>query len=577
MGPSLGKYLTASYIAARLGQDFAANAAAAGLPADEVAGAGECFDSAGPLLAGVFLPQLFLHDEIMRPEISLLEEAAGEWATARELITTLARCRETLERLNKNPGPAVESIPDLRKTAADGESIIPVAEHYDPSLDAFTARAKTIDYIGPHPLSSVTRPDEWPWYEIAVARKTGLLVANIASAAAAQPPPSKAGKAFAAGALISHAANVAGADYLNAVVGGPRRLHRYRHRLAENVTETWIKTTHPDQVPGLPAIRDTLNALAADSNATAMVQQILEGALRSTYPECNTKPIPAFSTLLQRAVRHIELLLSFEDMPEPRLPAPSVQDQIDQKVPPDVDGPTGTTSSGLTTVSNPGTFDTPFKDSEWWEWLLLLLPLWREIIKKLLELWAWFRLAVGLDHPDDFRTDQDVQQLVSSPNYLELIKKLGEAEALLYESSASFKDALVRAGMLYPSEEDLNIDPFADLVGVNHEDRRFHTSYPEGERKWFIFPDTPVEEPSSPSYQRMGNDFDSIFAPGAGLPWTVGELATSLLIAAHRQEWAPSENMNLDADRHLGHLCWRMDSAPGDRPVVLTVLGFNEF
>ena len=69
-------------------------------------------------------------------------------------------------------------------------------------------------------------------------------------------------RSFAFGVLSSYHGNACGSAYLEQVVGGPRRSHRFRNRVARNAIGSWFAQTRPE-VNAAYAIPPTSYASAA--------------------------------------------------------------------------------------------------------------------------------------------------------------------------------------------------------------------------------------------------------------------------------------------------------------------------
>jgi hypothetical protein len=95
---------------------------------------------------------------------------------------------------------------------------------------------------------------QWAWRDVFLSRLTTAFVANT-QALATTPRQ----RAFALGTLAGAAGNLLGSAYLNAVVGGPRRSHQLRHRLAAYSVGAWFRDNEPQYAGTLASIRHDLS------------------------------------------------------------------------------------------------------------------------------------------------------------------------------------------------------------------------------------------------------------------------------------------------------------------------------
>ncbi|MFG1774589.1 hypothetical protein ACGFIX_33840 [Nocardia salmonicida] len=521
---------------------------------------------------GSLLYQILLESDESNRDVQILEEANRHWRTVRELLNRVDEIRVQLEAWNANPeAVTVQQLADL---AVRGESkVVELSVSTKHFLD-YIETIKAVDYIDPHPLSTKAVPVDWPWSEIVTARKTGLFAANLVRAAAEEVVYVRQASAFASGSLIGYATAAASKNYLNDVVGGPRRSHRYRHRLAENATDTWFRSRFAPETLGLDEVKSHLDSVIADAAVMDVLRGVVSTALRATYPECSQRQLPDLKEAAVRASRHIELLLGFDDLDPPTPPSLETEMKMEE-------AHLGTTSSALSTghVAPPGSFSNTiesFENATWAEWVFgwpfLLI---QEIVIKIVELLNALGVATGLIDPNSPQSQGQVEALVTGQEFIELIANLIELQNNLYESYCDLLDALKFAGLLYPSNVDLKGPLWSQFCSISRENTLFRLP----SISVLAYPTTLIEEPHSLlSPLRYGDSPISVFSPNPRLLWTADSLGADLLAAFFKDDLQSiEENLNLDADRGYGHLCWRLDSEPGDTPLVVTLLGYDEF
>lgn len=128
--------------------------------------------------------------------------------------------------------------------------------------------------------------------------------------------------AFAVGASASYGANVAGSAFLGHAVGGPRRSHRHRDRLARNAVGSWLATHHPAAMsPSAMAGRITFGSVANLALPTP-VELLIGDALTDTFDLSRTLQMPDLQVGYRRLIEHLTLLDRFA---RPAVPAPPGQ------------------------------------------------------------------------------------------------------------------------------------------------------------------------------------------------------------------------------------------------------------
>ena len=154
----------------------------------------------------------------------------------------------------------------------------------------------------------------WDWSNLLIGRRTDAFVRELARLAA-----DTGTRAFAFGALSGYGANASGSAYLDTVVGGPRRAHRFRDRLARNAVGTWLLAHHPT----IPSPSDLAASIRFGAptrpSLPPRLEQLVLDALAGTFDLSADPPVPDLQRGYRRLVRHLELLDAFV---RPAVPSP---------------------------------------------------------------------------------------------------------------------------------------------------------------------------------------------------------------------------------------------------------------
>ena len=124
-------------------------------------------------------------------------------------------------------------------------------------------------------------------------------------------------RAFALGTLAGAAGNFFGSGYLNAVVGGPRRSHELRHRLAAYSVGDWLRDNEPNYSGTLAETRAALTfGESGTPGLPSDLKAIAQDALQRTYSS-GTAALPDLDTGYRNLLEHLSLLGDFTLPPVP--------------------------------------------------------------------------------------------------------------------------------------------------------------------------------------------------------------------------------------------------------------------
>lgn len=537
-------------------------AAAPGLDPAVVTEVNASFGASGPFMLGALYQHLLRHAGPSAAEVSHLDRAATLWQTAIAVSQRIAALRSTVDGLATSP-PDVGKIDVVNQAVADAAGI-------QADLTALLGQARTlidalrpVDYLGTHPVAAGRAVADWPWFELSIGRRSGAFVANLALLTQSSPHNTVAARAFAHGALVGYAANAKGGDYLNDVVGGARRGHPYRHKLAANTVGSWLSVNDPGHTMALPALRDLVGATPVGA-----IDDLVTAALGLTYPTLAAKPLPDVSAAVTTMARHLDLLTRFTPLPLPANSATAVLKLVDST------GAGGVVEGQLTPqalhpLAPPGYFseESPFEDNTALDWIFAPCEALAWVLGKIVEAFNWVAVEMGLIDRGSPGAASQAQAVVTSQGYLVLVDLCRTLQYRLYSECQDALTAVKLLGIAYPEQPDLPAHPYRQFTKIPRRDRTFHLP-PADPAKYLEYPTTAMELPlSAPSPRAVD-----------ALPTTIldaSSYAVTLLAASADPAPQPAaENANTDADRGAGALCWQLVTPPGVNPLTAAVLAY---
>lgn len=274
----------------------------------------------GMAALGALLDQLVRHAASDGRELDLLERAGALWSEGVALYAALGGCRNAIETALQ--APLDPASPELFNNAANDLRLLGLNVSQSGKLDRIEALRRDVmqlAHLPEHPRQRDLPLPQWNWGDVLLARRTDALV-RAGYRLADQP----ALNACAFGMLSGHAANACGSAYLAQVVGGPRRLHRYRDRVAANALGSWFAQAHPELARLAPVAE--LMRFGADPAAPALpaeVESMLMLALSDACDPPRAPPLPDLQLGYARMLRHMTLLDGFVMPGAPAEPAPS--------------------------------------------------------------------------------------------------------------------------------------------------------------------------------------------------------------------------------------------------------------
>ena len=243
-------------------------------------------------------------------ELELLTKARGLWQRAvalyEELRTAriefeLALLRDDIEAPLDILNMGIDRLKRVRNDALDMEA----------ELEAIRSEISQLRHVSTHPRQEDELSATWRWGDAFVGRRSWAFVRAMFAGAEDDHRT-----ALAVGALAGYAGNVAGSAYLGHAVGGPRRLHRFRDRLARNTLGAWMRDRAATPAPGELAAR-IVEAVDPERHdppeLSPEIAQHIGQALAAAFP---TRPPIDVALGFRRMIDHLERLEGFH-MPAP--------------------------------------------------------------------------------------------------------------------------------------------------------------------------------------------------------------------------------------------------------------------
>jgi hypothetical protein len=542
-------------------------------------------------LLGTFVDHLLMHSASTGPEIEILDQASDLWASGRAVYDVAGSVRTDVEAIFADPtapgaptrfNAAMAALIGLRAKLATIQA----------GLDSVGSDITEWRHLpNPHPRQKDTTISQWDWGDRFLARRTEAFVRATFKYA----EDSRA-SAFALGALACYAGNVAGSAYLGHVVGGPRRSHPRRDRVARNVVGAWIRTHRT--LPSLQALRASIlhNGAAGKSRGLRPdLENFIQQSLKDAFPGM---PQADLSGGFVRLERHLALLASFVLPPKPVPPSPALMStmasigsdgSIDIAAQPDPgegpDGPEPPPGPDPDPTSPPQARD----DSSGKGCLigLLVVTALYFLIDGIVDLAEGKKYdpfgdlenvntGGGSDDGDVTATSAQLVALASSSGGTLMVMELFSIQMTVWQAMQDALITLVTKGLVYP-EELANFSQFTALGPLSPWPMRTEAATNEG---YLAFPSGPVEHPTATAspFPIGATPFTFVDMPSSPAPFQSAptEAVRVWLQVARREQ--DSVNYDLDADRGHHATCWQVadHTSIGDDPVVVDMLAYTQ-
>jgi hypothetical protein len=525
---------------------------------------------------GALTDHLLAHASSDGSELAMLETAAGLWRDGLAIYNDISAARAALESSLTDPG-APDAVAKFQQANALLTGMEQRTTEIVNAAMALPAQFSPPRYLARHPRQEDRKTSDWNWGDLFLARRTDAFVRNLAAAAGHD----SAGRAFAFGALAGYGGNVAGSAYQSRTVGGPRRAHPYRDRLARYAGGGWLR----EHRPGLPPLKKLAQMLrwgapVLPPQLPSQIAELLSDTLSATYDLRVTAPLPDVELGYQRLLRHVELLAAFE---MPPLPAPlSVALEIRKAANPDAYPPLETgvkpASAG---GSPPGGAPSSASDSEetkqktCWAGLLAFLAAVLIALACIFTLGGFCGGSAPKKDPSfpDPQPGTNGQALTAFANTTEAVHICDVLEQLqnyMWQSFSDAADYLAVLGLIYPNQLQLAQPVHAQFTSAPAAAPFPHRASVHANAGYEVPPTTLIEHSAGGP-----PPFGTLATPASYVAGAV-RISLSLWEQLARGD-ADSFNFDMDADRDSGHHCW--DIAAGsinDDPVPELALAYPQ-
>jgi hypothetical protein len=567
---------------------------------------------------GALTPHLLWHAASDGTELNLAERAATLWRAGLELYKLIGKHRADLEGALADPtnpdaglkfNRAMQTRDVIAAAMAGKEAQIAILRD-----DIYNA-----GFPGPHPRQEDEALKHWTWADVFLARRTDAFARAIWIRASDMET-----SAFAFGVMSSYGANVCGSAYLGQVVGGPRRSHRYRDRLARNAVGSWFALNQPASA-SLRDLADTIQFGLLAPTLPSSIETLLTNALTETYDMGRTPPLPDLQLGYGRLIRHLRALDSFR-MPEPPAlpqepflskifadpasqPFSVVQAAISAAANPIASGGGG----GVTPLTAPGnppqSGSVGAQDSKSnskldcgaflealaiWSILSIVLfgPCWEDwangrdckIWEKMKQDWAdwWASMGGGqgagvsqTGSNTGFLTTGGLAAASQSSQVTDLIYSLYDLHNRCWEALNAAAWYLARTGLIYP-DELLSRKVFAGFLTTPPSGGWPRKQVADPAEQSHLYPTTAIEQPAvNPAYPPGSKPDVFVGRPG------IAEISTAGGLSLHLWEQTASGNLDgvnfdMDSDRGLDHACWNVSGSINDTPIGVITLDYTD-
>lgn len=512
-------------------------------------------DSPGSALLGALVDKLLAEAELGAREIEILTAARVLFSQGRDVVKRTEGIRATIEAVVKDPSSPT-ALTDFNGAAVELQQIQKAVQTLSGDLKSFQATL-TPDWLGQVGQQQDKPVDGWSWRDIFLGRRTGAFAAEVLRRATASGD--KQELAFALGVVAGETGSAVGNAFLNHVVGGPRRSHQSRHRLAEYSVGAWFRDNATPITGSLATIRNELGF--GQSNARklpARLKVLIEATLRAIYPS-GVPAVPDLDLGYANLLRHIELLQGFA---LPPLPNP-IDAQLTQSI-----TQAGLLNAGIHTQSGgtgpddptpsphepdpPGVETGPKDNKNFCDTVLEILGV---IGSSAI---AFALILIFGETPSQGQTAASssaaLETWAASEDALAAVSALYNGQCEMWTALATSLTALQLLGLLYPGPDDMTDLTFAQFVTITSigKDTPYpHRAVPVSAMPT-VFPASPLEHPTT---------IPSPFAVGAtpvsflnGMP--AADVATLSIVLWEGD--LERENLNLDADRGWLAVCWKL-------------------
>ncbi|THK33708.1 hypothetical protein EHS39_34545 [Ensifer sp. MPMI2T] len=557
---------------------------------------------------GSVVDHLIAHAGPSDAEVDRLQKAHALAVDVRAFLNDLRDVRTAIENVARNP-KAANALADYNAARA---ALADLYLRYDPlvaRLQAFVWQLHPLRHLTQHPVSTDQPTGAWPWRDLFLSRRTGAFAAEVMKLARASGRPEAIAFAFGVGA--SYVGNIFGSSYLTHGVGGPRRSHVYRDRLASYSVGAWFR--HGQLAEGAdfdPIRRVPLFGSPQNPALPPWLTALLKKAFSNVYASGDLPAVlPDVEAAYVQLLEHWRLLHSFP----PLAPAEPIDDTLDLAIvntltPQDKDPDEPTTPrdgpepepDGPERLFDPGPGSPPWfmeKHEDWLDYVkeacldLLFLPIF------LIRVGFWLGHDANENEPPKSGglasrasklstplTQSEFDAVMGGKDILIAVVWLHHLDAGLHHFATACLKVLKVVGLIYPEREDLLEPTYRQFVVLPPASLGVQwPSLPPADPALFLQPPAgSLEAPAtSPSTLGPGHKPIAFLMTGFGGSASVMSEGFDLLLDELRDlPSSPlrSSNLNLDADR--GHLaaCWTPAAGTSvtDNPQSPVVLSYGD-
>ena len=596
-----------------LAKEPLADPAVASIRDEHIAALGKAGDMA---LLGSLIDHLLWHASSDGSELLLVERAANLWRTGVELHGMMTEFRTNLEAALSDPA-APTSVAQFNAAGQEFSEFEIAADGKQAELWALRDDIYDTAHPRAHPRQEDKPLGDWGWADLFIARRTDAFVRSTLAHASDTRT-----RAFSLGVTANYGANACGSGYLGQVVGGPRRSHRHRDRLARNAVGSWFALHYPG-IPSLTDIATQIRYGLVTPVLPSSIEDLINTSLSDAYNLGRTPPLPDLQLGYRRLLRHLEALDSFAIPLPPSLPVEPFLSAIygSTSTPPVsvvqmtaelqlVESTGSGSGSGVAPQNMPSGSSTAGQEDSrrsskldcgaFFEGFFRLVALagtlfgpcwgafaegedckiWEDTKKNFTE---WWRTMFAGQEPlteGETATNVTLSRLIAASDnsaVIEIIRSMYETQNQLWEGLNSAYGFLSICGLIYP-DAILGRVPYSEFVAIPSPPGTGWPHLPtkdsaEGAHE---FPKTPLEQPTVTT---------SVYPPGAapGAFLTPGEGGVAIGAHISGAVWKQvaagqrdAVNFDRDADRGLFHPCWTAGRSINDTPIDVVVLDYSD-
>lgn len=534
-------------------------------------------------LLGSVVDHLVWHAGSDGSELEDLRTVSILWGRGIDLYARVSQVRADMEDSLKNPSdPAStqlfsDAYARFLGTQKDFEEV---------STATQAAKAKLTDMPHlrrPHPRQESLPIADWSWGDRFLGRCTYEFIRQL-------PEDSDETRSLKAGVVASFLGNAAGSSLLAAVTGGPRRLHRFRDRLARNTLGTWVAQNQPSI--SLSTIAEVLSFGAATPDSAVLppsIKHAIDEALQSAYPGMTA--LGDLDAGLQRLVDHVRLLDTFA---LPAAPAPlelyflqqippsaTVESQTKPQGSADVFGNGGPSPSPGVGTSEPTDADKSSASGSGCAELLIGALVFALVFivdcfvqigegHKCSPVTTWEKLTGtngGEQPPQNVGiTTQTLTAVSGNGMGAQLLKNISEFQGAMWQGFDTARTFLATVGLIYPDSEQIDFPLFNQFIDAPNDPGWPHLEEQDPLTFYIFRPTTPTEVAKQPSQAEIRSP-GRLFAGFRGL-----------VDQALEHFESDPVSYDLDGDRGYAQPCW--DLSPGgniyDNPLPVSILAFDK-